>query len=266
VTAATPGQPPHPYCLEHDQPLEWCKHGAATPGQPGTCAYCEDCEDHPDPDNPGTCTCASPGCGRGWCPQRDDLAATPGQAPDFDRAFDAEERYLEAERTIDDYREEVSRLAADRDRERVTRLHLAGERDVAMITLRQLFDFAWTLSDKLGHREQLNRIMKRSVPAEQTDVKPEPQPAPSHTEWVVFWGGESPDDCAGWDSRGDEADAEEHREWIAGGGVACRPVMYGPWTVTVPPPPDGRGLSGDWSDEELAEFRRWREHKQETGQ
>lgn len=91
-------------------------------------------------------------------------------------------------------------------------------------------------------------------------------PEPSRTEWVVFWGGESPDDCAGWDSRDDEADAEEHREWITGGGVAQRPVMYGPWTVTVPPPPADRGLSGDWSDEELAEFRRWREQKQETGQ
>lgn len=47
---------------------------AVTPGQPATCAYCEDDPDHPDPDNPGTCTCESPGCGRGWCPQRDAVA------------------------------------------------------------------------------------------------------------------------------------------------------------------------------------------------
>ena len=76
--------------------------------------------------------------------------------------------------------------------------------------------------------------------------EPKPVPEPSRTEWVVFWGGETPDDCAGWDSRDDEADAEEHREWIAGGGVAQRPVMYGPWTVTVAPPPAERGLLGDW--------------------
>jgi hypothetical protein len=96
--------------------------------------------------------------------------------------------------------------------------------------------------------------------------QPQPAPEPSRTEWVVFWGGENPDDCAGWDSRDDEADAEELREWIVGGGVACRPVMYGPWTVTVPPPPADRGLLGDWSDEELAEFRRWREQQKEAGQ
>jgi hypothetical protein len=47
---------------------------AAMPGQPASCAYCEDDPDHPDPDNAGTCTCRSPGCGRGWCPQRDALA------------------------------------------------------------------------------------------------------------------------------------------------------------------------------------------------
>jgi len=92
--------------------------------------------------------------------------------------------------------------------------------------------------------------------------QPEPQPVPSLTEWVVFWGGESPDECAGWHSSEDEADAEEHREWIVGGGVARRPVTFGPWTVTVPPPPAERGLLGDWDDEELAEFRRWREDRQ----
>lgn len=44
-----------------------------------SCAYCEDDPDHPDPDNPGTCTCTSPGCGRGWCPQRDAAAEAAGR-------------------------------------------------------------------------------------------------------------------------------------------------------------------------------------------
>lgn len=52
---------------------------AAMPGQPAPCAYCEDDPDHPDPDDAGSCTCRSPGCGRGWCPKRDDEAAMPGQ-------------------------------------------------------------------------------------------------------------------------------------------------------------------------------------------
>jgi hypothetical protein len=52
---------------------------AAMPGQPASCAYCEDDPDHPDPDNAGTCTCQPPGCGRGWCPKRDDFAAMPGR-------------------------------------------------------------------------------------------------------------------------------------------------------------------------------------------
>jgi len=51
---------------------------AAMPGQPASCAYCEDDPDHPDPDNAGTCTCRAPGCGRGWCPKRD-AAAELGQ-------------------------------------------------------------------------------------------------------------------------------------------------------------------------------------------
>lgn len=54
---------------------------ALMPGQPATCAYCEDDPDHPDPDNAGTCTCHAPGCGRGWCPKRD-AAAELGQPAD----------------------------------------------------------------------------------------------------------------------------------------------------------------------------------------
>lgn len=53
---------------------------AAMPGQPTSCAYCEDDPDHEDPDNAGTCTCQSPGCGRGWCPHRDALAEIVGEA------------------------------------------------------------------------------------------------------------------------------------------------------------------------------------------
>ena len=108
-------------------------------------------------------------------------------------------------------------------------------------------------------RREVEREAARRAAAQE-----QPVPEPSRTEWAVFWGGESPDDCAGWDSRDDEADAEEHRERITGGGVACRTVAYGPWTVTIPPPPPDRGLSGDWSDEELAEFRRRREQKEES--
>lgn len=74
-----------------------------------------------------------------------------------------EDQLIEAaEREMDLYRDEIARLQAEVDRERTARLHLAGERDVARSTLRQMREFAWTLSDKLGHREQLNVIFKRA--------------------------------------------------------------------------------------------------------
>lgn len=70
---------------------------AATPGQPQPCAYCEDDPDHPDPDNPGTCTCRAGGCGQGHCPKRDAAAelgltvaaVTPGLAERMGEIADA---------------------------------------------------------------------------------------------------------------------------------------------------------------------------------
>lgn len=60
---------------------------------------------------------------------------------------------------------------------------------------------------------------------------------PSGTEFAVFWGGDGPDDCAGWELKDSEAEAEEDARWRVTGGVAERAVLYGPWTVTVAPVP-----------------------------
>ena len=54
----------------------------------------------------------------------------------------------------------------------------------------------------------------------------------------ITGGGESPDDCAGLLEYDDEAESEEHLQWIAGAGVASRPVFRGPWTVTHPARPE----------------------------
>lgn len=64
--------------LENRDELREILDRSAMPGQSAQCAYCEDDPDHPYPDSAGTCTCASPGCGRGWCPQRDDDAMPDG--------------------------------------------------------------------------------------------------------------------------------------------------------------------------------------------
>lgn len=60
-------------------------------------------------------------------------------------------------------------------------------------------------------------------------------------EWAVFYGGETPDDCAGFDVLSCQAEAEEDVQWRVTGGVARRSVLYGRWAVTVPPKPEENG-------------------------
>ena len=69
-------------------------------------------------------------------------------------------------------------------------------------------------------------------------------PFTSTEEWGVFWGGETPDDCAGFEVVSCETEALEDRQWRVGGGVARRSVLYGRWTVTAPPEgPPGTGCA-----------------------
>jgi len=51
-------------------------------------------------------------------------------------------------------------------------------------------------------------------------------------QWCVFYGGPDPDNCAGVEFRDDQADAEEHAQWMRESGVARRTVLHGPWVVT----------------------------------
>jgi hypothetical protein len=84
-----------------------------------------------------------------------------------------------------DYPSVVAAMQAEVDRERTMRLHLAGERDVARTAVRQILDYAWTLSDKLGHREQLSRIANRAIPA--ADAYAKAAPAPTAAMPRVDW-------------------------------------------------------------------------------
>lgn len=51
------------------------------------------------------------------------------------------------------------------------------------------------------------------------------------TEWVVFYGGDTPEDCAGDRLYDDEAEAREMAQWVVGGGIAKRVRYAGPWVV-----------------------------------
>lgn len=64
---------------------------------------------------------------------RDELhhASDREPQPSPELAGQAEDQLADAERTIDSYRDEVSRILAEIDRERTTRLHLAAGRDEA---------------------------------------------------------------------------------------------------------------------------------------
>jgi hypothetical protein len=91
-----------------------------------------------------------------------------------------------------------------------------------------------------------------------------PPATPSHSEWAVFWGGEDPDDCAGSDTYGDEADADENREWIIGGGLAKRSVWYGPWIVVKPSSAGlvpGEDPGDNLTEAEREDYRQWRAEK-----
>ena len=113
------------------------------------------------------------------------------------------------------------------------------------------------LSD--AHREAVE-IGARAVAAHVTGSHLPPA-TPPDTEWAVFWGGEDPDDCAGSDVYGDEADADENRQWIIGGGLATRPVWRGPWTVVKPPAAGlapGEDPDDNLTDAQRADYLRWR--------
>lgn len=87
---------------------------------------------------------------------------------------------------------------------------------------------------------------------------------PHYTEWAVFWGGDDPDDCAGADVYADEADADENRQWIIGGGLATRPVWRGPWTVVRPPAAalaPGEDPDDNLTDELRAQYLEWRKEQ-----
>lgn len=49
------------------------------------------------------------------------------------------------------------------------------------------------------------------------------------THWCVWFGGEDPNDCAGRLEYDDEAECAEMTQWISGGRVASRTVIYGKW-------------------------------------
>jgi hypothetical protein len=101
-------------------------------------------------------------------------------------------------------------------------------------------DQAW-LVVTLGHRVAkgaLGELYPMSEEAFEVTTGPA-DAAPSGTEFAVFWGGPDPDDCAGWELKDDEAEAEEDAQWRVTGGVARREVSRGPWTVTVAPEPCG---------------------------
>lgn len=89
-----------------------------------------------------------------------------------------------------------------------------------------------TGSDPVPH---YNRGRTRIQPA-----APEPGPA-GLTEWVSYWGGPDPDNCAGYlsfigDDNG-EASAFEDTQWRRDGGVAWRTIQHGDWVVVTPDEP-----------------------------
>jgi len=58
---------------------------------------------------------------------------------------------------------------------------------------------------------------------------PEPADLPGSIEWCIWWGGEDPNDCAGFLTYDDEAECIEMAQWIKAGRVARRAVTRGPW-------------------------------------
>lgn len=100
-------------------------------------------------------------------------------------------------------------------------------------------DQAW-LGVVLGHRvvrSTLGELYPMSEQAYEETTEPADAVAvdPAGTEFAVFWGGADPGDCAGWELKGSEAEAEEDAQWRVSAGVARREVSYGPWTVTAVP-------------------------------
>ncbi len=80
------------------------------------------------------------------------------------------------------------------------------------------------------------------------------EPRDGYTEWCVWYGGDDPNDCAGIQVFGAEAEAEAMEQWISGGRVAKRTVTRGLWQPvgpapldhlnTVPDPAPGSGVIG----------------------
>lgn len=86
--------------------------------------------------------------------------------------------------------------------------------------------------------DQVRRLLEGALSAMKPSPAPDVMPSGPFTateEWCVFWGGEDPGDCAGSEVLSCEDEALEDRQWRVTGGVARRSVLYGRWTVTVPP-------------------------------
>lgn len=83
--------------------------------------------------------------------------------------------------------------------------------------------------------ELIERIMRLRLEGPSTVDRAEQAPAEEppgvERQWVSFWGGPDPESSAGWQEHEDQDDAEENARWRIEGGVASRPVTYGPWRV-----------------------------------
>jgi hypothetical protein len=53
-------------------------------------------------------------------------------------------------------------------------------------------------------------------------------------QWVTFYGGPDPDNCAGRLGSSDHTTAESRRRWMRQAGVAHRTLYAGPWQITKP--------------------------------
>jgi hypothetical protein len=85
---------------------------------------------------------------------------------------------------------------------------------------------------------QVRRLLEGALAAMEPPSLPDVLPSGPFTgteEWAVFYGGETPGDCAGFDVVSDEDEAHEQLQWRLAAGVARRSVLYGRWTVLVSP-------------------------------
>lgn len=57
------------------------------------------------------------------------------------------------------------------------------------------------------------------------------KPGTVHEQWAVYYGGPDPDNCAGFNTYDDEAEAGETLQWVRDGGLARRTVTESVWEV-----------------------------------